>query len=218
MAQPVNHGESRGHEKGLSVRAYQTEAKCKLGFKDRTDVKPPQRWETRICPCLSSFPLDFAVVFYWFNLTHETLLIPRALYLTHIWEELCSSKHHRHFTHRGTLSLHGPRITAGSVLENSDQRCFPCLFQRLSVTKKFLGALSPKHQPHNCPKLNPHIFWPNLSPPKELHSCILALQISRFQGKKKRFQGVFCFCFSITLRVYLSSHLILTSLQGSHLS
>lgn len=125
MAQPVNHGESRGHEKGLSVRAYQTETKCKLGFKDRTDVKPLQRWETRICLCLSSLPLDFAVVFYWFNLTHEILLIPRALYLTHIWEELCSSKHHRLFTRRGTLSLHGPLITAGSVLENSDQTCFP---------------------------------------------------------------------------------------------
>lgn len=176
MAQPVNHGESRGHEKGLSVRAYQTETKCKLGFKDRTDVKPLQRWETRICLCLSTLPLDSAVVFYWFNLTRGTLLIPRALYLTHIWKELCSSKHHRRFTRRGLLSLHGPLITAGSVSENSDQRCFSLpRFQMISVTKKCLGVLSLKHQPYNSPKLNSHIFWPKLSPPKEFHSCILAL-------------------------------------------
>lgn len=76
----------------IKLRAYQTEITRELSFEDRTEVGHLQRWETRICLYLSSPPLDSAVVFYWFNLTRGTLLLPRAPNSANIWEELCSSE------------------------------------------------------------------------------------------------------------------------------
>ena len=189
MAQPVNHGESRGHEKGLSVRAYQTETKCKLGFKDRTDVKPLQSWETRICLCLSTLPLDSAVVFYWFNLTRGTLLIPRALYLTHIWKELCSSKHHKRFTRRGLLSFMDHWLQLAVSQRTVTKDVFPCLgFRWFLWPRNVLGYCHWSTNLTTVPSWT-HIYF-GLTYPLP-RNCTLVSWHSRFQDLKWHFVFVF---------------------------
>lgn len=179
MAQPANHSESRQHEKGLSVRAYQTETKCKLSFKDRTDVRTLQRWETKICLCLSSLPLGFTVVFYRFNLTRGTLLLLRVLNSTNVWEELCSSKNHIHllieipfFTWTTDYSWQWLRELWPKIFSYPG---FWCLLWSSNFLEHYHWC------PTTAPKLNRHIPFPNLALPKKLHSYILNPQLKELK-------------------------------------